>query len=72
MNPNPKLKAQQIWWDAIIPELIELVLYRGYKLKDLAEHFGRTVAAISSALHNRNISLNSLRYSFAQSIVNEY
>ena len=66
MNPNPKLRASKIWWDAIMPELIELVLYRGYKLKDLAKHFGRTVGAISSALHNRDISIVSLRYNFAR------
>ena len=66
MNPNPRLRESKNWWDSIMSELIELVLHRGYRLKDLSKHFGRSVGAISSALHNRDISLVSLRYNHAK------
>ncbi len=63
---SPKLRASKNWWDSVMPELIDLVTHLGYRLKDLAEHFNRTVCAIASALRNRGISLISLRYNYAK------
>ena len=68
MNPNPKIKAQQIWWNERMPELKRLVTVEGYRLTDLAEHYGFCVSTISSVLHNRKISLIGLRYNYAKEL----
>ena len=62
MNPNPSIQTKKEWWDKRIAELIDLVLYLGYRLKDLAKHFDRPAGAIASMLHRREISLVGLRY----------
>ena len=62
MNPNPSIQAKKEWWDARMVELIDLVLYSGYRLEDLAIHFNRSAGSIASVLHRREISLVGLRY----------
>ena len=66
MNPNPSIQTKKEWWDKRIVELIDLVLYLGYRLKDLDKHFDRTAGAIASMLHRREISLVSLRCRYSK------
>ncbi len=49
-------------WDARLVEVTDLVLYLGYRLKDLALHFDVPVATITSMLNRRGISLVTMRY----------
>ena len=68
MNRNPTIKARKHWWDERIVELVDLVLYLGYRLKDLSAHFGKTVGAIASVLHRRELSLVGMRYRYAKEL----
>ena len=71
MNPNPSIQTKKVWWDERIIELIDLVLYLGYRLKDLSIHFDRPIGAIASMLHRREISLVGMRYRYLKELSND-
>ena len=53
-------------WDARLVELTDLVLYLGYRLKDLALHFDVPAGTITSMLQRRGISIVAMRYQYAK------
>jgi len=54
-------------WSDKISELKHLA-GKGYKMKQLAEHFGVSVSAVSSTLQRYGLSLTRLRYDYKNGV----
>ena len=55
-----------VWSDRI--EELKLLAGKGYKMKQLAEHFGVSVPAVSSTLNRRGLSLIKIRHDYKKGI----